>query len=69
MERKQPSKVCVHLLEKEKPYYFSPEQQKSTADSFFQNSLKLAWDNQNYIATCCCDQAQELKLYESPRII
>ncbi|MBN3344957.1 DUF1173 family protein [Pectobacterium brasiliense] len=63
MERKKQSKVCVHLLEKEKPYYFSPEQQKSTADSFFQNSLKLAWDNQNYIATCCCEQAQELKLY------
>lgn len=63
MERKQQSKVCVHLLDKEKPYYFSPEQQKSTPPNFFQHSLKLAWDNRNYIATCCCDPAQELKLY------
>lgn len=44
MERKQQSKVCVHLLEKEKPYYFPPEQQKSTSDFFFQHTLKLAWD-------------------------
>lgn len=63
MERKQQPKVCVHLLDKEKPYYFSPEQQKSTPPNFFQHSLKLARDNRNYIATCCCDPAQELKLY------
>jgi hypothetical protein len=63
MERKQQSKVCVHLLEKDKPYYFTLEQQKTTTDSFFQHALKLAWDNHNYIATCCCDSAQELKLY------
>ncbi|TPG61971.1 DUF1173 family protein [Ewingella americana] len=63
MERKQQSKVCVHLLEKDKPYYFTPEQQKPTTDSFFQYALKLSWDNHNYIATCCCDPAQELKLY------
>lgn len=63
MERKQQSKVCVHRLEKEKPYYFPPEQQKSTPDSFFQHTLKLAWDNRDYIATCCCEPAQELKLY------
>ncbi|EKN5918718.1 TPA: DUF1173 family protein [Yersinia enterocolitica] len=63
MERKQQSKVCVHLLEKDKPYYFTLEQQKTTTDSFFQHALKLAWDNHDYIATCCCDSAQELKLY------
>lgn len=63
MERKQKTKVCVHLLEKDKPYYFTPEQQKPTTDSFFQHALKLAWDNHNYIAFCCCDPAQELKLY------
>lgn len=63
MERKQQTKVCVHLLEKDKPYYFTPEQQNTTAASFFQHALKLAWDNHNYIATCCCDPAQELKLY------
>lgn len=63
MERKQQSKVCIHLLDQEKPYDFSPEQQKSTSHSFFQRALKLAWDNRSYIATCCCDPAQELKLY------
>lgn len=42
MKRKQQIKVCVHLLEKDKPYYFRPEQQKTTADSFFQHTLKLA---------------------------
>lgn len=63
MESKQQSKVCVHLLDQEKPYYFSPEQQKSTSDSFLQRALKLAWDHRSYIATCRCDPAQELKLY------
>ncbi|QXO46076.1 DUF1173 family protein [Morganella morganii] len=63
MKRKQQSKVCVHLLEKDKPYYFRPDQQETTADSFFQHTLKLARDNHNYIATCCCDPSRELKLY------
>ena len=63
MAGKQQSKVCVHLLEKENPYYFLPEKQGSSTDSFFQKTLKLAWDNHNYIATCCCEQNLELKLY------
>lgn len=34
MKSKQKSRVCVHLHDKENPYYFPPERQKSTPDSF-----------------------------------